>query len=303
MLVVVAIHDDEFPAGTDIARRLIAAQRPDLRDLPIDPVGAGTDNTMYRVGTKLLMRMPRTRGTEASLRKELTWLPRIGPGLHWRVPEPAFTGEPSSEFPLTWALYRWIEGEPAGQDSVADWTTYGRDLASFVKELHALDLRGAKRGGDLEWYRGGLLQPHDDWVAECLNDIRGLPTGLDVDVLHGIWKAALELSPPSTGHVWLHGDLKPTNVLVKSGRIAAVIDFGGLSIGYPDAEHAPLWDQPATARAAYRAHLGLDDAIWFRARAWSLMIGASGVPYYWETYPDFAAECVQRLQNIETDET
>ncbi len=301
MLVVVVIHDDEFPAGVDVARDLIARQRPDLLDLHIDPVGAGTDNTMYRVGTGLLMRIPRTRGTESALRKELRWLPRLAPRLGRRVPEPVFAGEPSSGFPFAWALYRWIDGEPAGPDSVEDWTTYGRDLAAFVRELHSCDLLGARRAGELEWYRGGLLQEHDGWLADCLTAIRGLPTGLDVDALQEIWTAASRLPPPRGRHVWLHGDLKPTNVLVRSGRITAVIDFGGLSIGHPDAEHAPIWDLPAAARGAYRVALGLDDAIWMRARAWSLLVAASGIPYYWETYPEFVTECQQRLRAIAAD--
>ncbi|MEO5653316.1 MAG: aminoglycoside phosphotransferase family protein [Marmoricola sp.] len=297
------IHDEEFLSGADVARRLIASQRPDLAGLPLQPVGAGTDNTMYRVGSDLLVRLPRTPGTEAALRKELRWLPRLGPLLSWRVPEPVFVGEPSEEFPATWALYRWIEGEPASLENVADWPAYGGDLASFVTELHALDLGGAARSGDLAGYRGGLLHRHAAAVAKCLEDLRGLTTAVDVDALERIWEAALTLPPPSTGHVWLHGDLKPTNVLVQAGRGVAIIDFGGLSIGCPDAEHAPMWDLPAPARSAYREALELDEQTWLRARAWALMIGASGVSYYWESYPEFAEDCLRRLQNIENDDS
>ncbi|NED91792.1 phosphotransferase, partial [Streptomyces sp. SID11233] len=100
---------------------------------------------------------------------------------------------------------------------------------------------------------------------------------------------------------WLHGDLRPANLLVKDGRLHAVIDFGTLSIGLPDAEHSPVFDLPPQARTAYRASLALDDTTWSRARGWALAVAAMGIPYYWETLPDFAAECVTRLRNVLAD--
>ncbi|MFZ2504482.1 MAG: phosphotransferase, partial [Nocardioides sp.] len=143
-----------------------------------------------------------------------------------------------------------------------------------------------------------LLQPHDEWVHESLAEIRALDVAIDVDRLAEIWARGLELPQPVGEHVWLHTDLKPSNLLARDGRLAAVIDFGGLSIGYPDAEHAPTWDLPAAARAAYREALSLDDDVWRRARAWAVLVGVSGVPYYWTSYPEFAQECVRRLQAV-----
>lgn len=101
--------------------------------------------------------------------------------------------------------------------------------------------------------------------------------------------------------MWLHGDLKPSNLLVQRGRLRAVIDFGGLSVGHPDAEHAPLWDLPPGARQAYWGAMSLDDATWLRARAWAIAVGVSGVSYYWGTYPPFVGECLSRLRAILAD--
>ncbi|MFD4977740.1 hypothetical protein [Streptomyces sp. NPDC058424] len=44
-------------------------------------------------------------------------------------------------------------------------------------------------------------------------------------------------------------------------------DFGGLSVGFPDAEHSTVWDLPPQARQAYWDTLNLDDLTWTRARA------------------------------------
>jgi aminoglycoside phosphotransferase (APT) family kinase protein len=119
--------------------------------------------------------------------------------------------------------------------------------------------------------------------------------------LQEVWRHALELPAASGPHVWLHGDLKPTNVLVQDGKLHAVIDFGALSVGLPDAEHAVVWDLPEAAREAYRASLAIDDLTWARARAWALAPAVNGIAEYWTTFPTLATEGFNRLQAIIDD--
>ena len=77
-----------------------------------------------------------------------------------------------------------------------------------------------------------------------------------------------------------------------------MIDFGALSIGAPDAEHAAVWDLPPDARRAYQDALDLDEETWLRARGWAIAVAMSGIPYYWGTFPSFVAECRARLEAI-----
>lgn len=295
------LHADEIPVDEVVVRRLLHAQRPDLAESPVVRIGGGTDNTMFRIGPDLLARFPRTPGKVAALHKELTWLPRLGGRLTHPVPVPVHAGRPGAGHPLPWALYRWIDGEEVAATTVTDWEGYGRDLAAFVASLHGTELSGATRSGDLHWYRGGALQDQDAWVTSCFAEARSHGPGVDLVRLQTLWRRALELPAPSGPHVWLHGDLRPTNVLVRDGRLRAVIDFGALSVGAPDAEHAVTWDLPVAAREAYRASLDVDDLTWARARAWAVAVGVSGVAYYWGTFPAFVAECLQRLQALADD--
>ncbi|MFJ6016141.1 aminoglycoside phosphotransferase family protein [Streptomyces sp. NPDC092952] len=296
------LHGDEIPVDETLVRALLKTERPEWADLPLSPAGAGTDNTMYRLGDDLLVRLPRTAEKGRSLRKEQEWLPRLAPFLACPIPEPLHAGTPTDAFPLVWSVYRWIDGAEAGLDTVQDWAAFGVDLAAVVRELHSIDLMGATRADDLSWYRGGSLGPCSEWIARCLDDCRTtVGSELDVDSLEQMWRAALTLPEPSRPHVWLHGDLKPTNLLVREGKLHAVIDFGGLSVGLPDAEHSTLWDLPPQARQAYRDTLGLDDATWARARAWAIAVGVSGISYYWHTFPAFVAECRARLRAIIID--
>ncbi|MGW3570425.1 aminoglycoside phosphotransferase family protein [Streptomyces sp. NPDC000941] len=296
------LHQNEVPVDEAVARSLLEAQRPEWADLPLSPAGAGTDNVMYRLGDDLLVRLPRTAENGRSVRKEQKWLPRLAPLLACPIPEPVHAGTPVDAFPLDWSVYRWIDGDEVGPDTVRDWAAFGSDLAAFVRELHSVDLMGATRADGLSWYRGGSLQPCDQWVSKCLEDCHTTAgPELDVETLEQLWRTALAPPDPSGLNVWLHGDLKPTNLLVREGKLHAVIDFGGLSVGFPDAEHATVWDLPPQAREVYWKTLDLNDLTWTRARAWAIAVGVSGISYYWRTYPAFVAECQARLQAILTD--
>ena len=296
------LHENEVPVDEALVRSLLEAQCAQWIDLPLSAAGSGTDNIMFRLGDDLLVRLPRTADNARSVRKEQEWLPRLAPLFPSRIPEPIHVGTPTTAFPLAWSVYRWIDGDEAKPDTVWDWTTFGADLATIVRQLHDIDLMGATRTGDLTWYRGGTLQACDKWVSTCLGDCRAtLGSEFDVGTLEQLWRAALALPEPSGPHVWLHGDLKPTNLLVREGRLYAVIDFGCLSVGFPDAEHSTVWDLPPRARRAYWNNVGLDDLTWSRARAWAIAVAASGISYYWHTYPAFVAECQVRLRAILTD--
>jgi len=296
----VTLHEDEIPVDEAVVRSLLRTQRPDWASLPLSPAGAGTDNTMYRLGEDLLVRLPRTAGKAQSLNKERTWLPRLRPLLTCRIPEPIYAGTPVPEFPLPWSIYRWIDGTDADERAVRDWAAFGTELASFVHELHSVDLMGATRADELSWYRGGSLKDCDEWISTCFEDCR-TETGLDVETLERLWRAAVALPEPSSPYVWLHGDLKPSNLLVAKGRLHAVIDFGCLSVGFPAAEHATVWDLPHSARQAYWNAVNLDDVTWTRARAWAIAVGISGISYYRNTWPAFVTECRTRLETILMD--
>ena len=296
------LHQHEVVADETLVRSLLVDQRPEWAGLSLSPAGAGTDNTMYRLGEDLIVRLPRTARSAPSLRKEQEWLPRLAPLLPCRIPEPVHAGVPTEQFPLPWSIYRWIDGQDVGRGTVGDWAAFGADLAAVVRALHGIPLGGATRSGDLSWYRGGSLLECDTWVSRSFEECHGIAgPELDVATLHRLWRDALALPEPSAPHGWLHGDLRPANLLARDGRLHAVIDFGGLSVGAPDAEHATVWDLPAQARQAYRDALDLDAATWERARAWAIAVGVSGVSYYWHSYPAFVAECLARLREILSD--
>ena len=65
-------------------------------------------------------------------------------------------------------------------------------------------------------------------------------TSLDVPRLRRIWASLREL-PRTSADVMAHGDLTPGNVLVTAGRLAGVIDVGGLGPADPALDLVAAW--------------------------------------------------------------
>src|SRR5690606_40195410 len=66
-------------------------------------------------------------------------------------------------------------------------------------------------------------------------------------------------------------DIAAGNLLVRDGRLAAVIDFGSSAVGDPACDLVIAWVYfTGPARAAFRAALPADGPTWLRARAWAL---------------------------------
>jgi aminoglycoside phosphotransferase (APT) family kinase protein len=71
--------------------------------------------------------------------------------------------------------------------------------------------------------------------------------------------------------VWLHGDVAVGNLLVRDGRLAAVLDFGSSGVGDPACDAVIAWTfLSGASRARFRAALDIDAATWSRGRGWAL---------------------------------
>nr|WP_223158544.1 aminoglycoside phosphotransferase family protein [Yimella sp. cx-51] len=269
---------------------MISAQAPHWSGLSIEMAGDGTDNRMFRVGDELLVRLPIRPGTAEAVDKEQRWLPWLAPQLPLTIPEPVFRGRPDEHYPFEWSVLRWIEGAEPADATVTDWREFGIQLGAFVGALHSIEIPdGVAPTGSLQWYRGRPLREFTANGFEVIEEIRQLvkteSIDLDLDAVTGTWRELTEIADPPQPDVWLHGDLRTANLLARDGRLAAVIDFGALSIGNPTAEHAAVWQLPVAARQAYRERSGVDEDTWQRARGWAILVSLLALPYYWHSWP------------------
>jgi aminoglycoside phosphotransferase (APT) family kinase protein len=175
------------------------------------------------------------------------------------------------------------------------------DLARFVSQMRAIPVPAAALDDPaLSWYRGGPLAALDADFREAVDACRAI-AGLDLDLRRAalVWEAALAAEqgrePTST---WYHGDLLAENMLMRDGRLAAVLDLGGLAIGDPTVDLVVAWEVlDREGRQAFRDILGSDDAAWARSKGWALLIAMITFTYYWRTMP---ARCSARHRMAST---
>jgi aminoglycoside phosphotransferase (APT) family kinase protein len=292
------MHADEVETDVRLVGRLVAAQFPDWTTLEILSVpDGGTDNTLYRLGDDMVVRLPRHAPTTARLKKEAHWLTRLAPSLPLAIPLPLASGAPGEGYPFEWAIYRWLEGEAATPDRIADPVLAARDLAAFLRALQALDASGGPAPGAHNAGRGVPLVQRD---AETRAAIVALGDRVDARAVTKAWDAALEAPDWERRPVWVHGDLDPRNLLAARGRLSAVIDFGCLGVGDPACDVAAAWKLfGGEAREVFRDELSVDDGTWERARGWVLSQALHALPYYTlKTNPVLVREAQRWLAEV-----
>ncbi|HEY2706693.1 MAG TPA: aminoglycoside phosphotransferase family protein [Caulobacteraceae bacterium] len=250
-----------------LVSRLIASQFPHWADLPVTPVPSqGWDNRTFRLGETMSVRLPSARRYVASVEKEQRWLPRLAPHLPLPIPAPLAVGAPGEDYPFPWSVGGWLEGEAALTAPIADKGRFAADLADFLAALHRIDPDGPATGAHSFW-RGGPLSTYD---GETRRAIAVLGGQIDAASTTKVWDAALAAALQGQP-VWVHGDIAPSNLLARDGRLSAVIDFGQTCVGDPACDLAIAWTFfNAEARAAFRAGLPLDAGTWARGRGWAL---------------------------------
>jgi aminoglycoside phosphotransferase (APT) family kinase protein len=147
-------------------------------------------------------------------------------------PEPIGQGRPTGFYPLPWAVYDWIDGQPY-TDEIVDEVRAAEDLGRFVVQLRAVDQPpGVPRAG---------RRPLKELDAVTRTAIESAGEAIDRVAVAVGWDRALRAPVWEGSPVWIHTDLLRPNILIRDGRISAVIDFGGCGVGDPAADVIAAW--------------------------------------------------------------
>ncbi|MGC5286538.1 aminoglycoside phosphotransferase family protein [Micromonospora sp. DT231] len=289
------MHADQVDVSADVVAALVAEQFPRWRGLPVRPLrSAGTVNTLFRLGPEIVLRFPLRPCADPllhdTLRLEQEHAVLLAAHLPVAVPEPLALGAPGDGYPGSWTAYRFIPGETAQPDRIGDPDVFARDLAAVVVALRGIDTGGRSWPG---FGRGGPLVERDADVRAALA-VSGDLT--DTAALAEVWDRCRDARRDDPADVWIHADLMPGNLLVRDGRLAAVIDLESVKIGDPAVDLMPAWNLlDAGSRETYRRALGVDDATWERGRGWALEQAINALPYYVDTNPVMAGIARQTL--------
>jgi aminoglycoside phosphotransferase (APT) family kinase protein len=252
----------------DLVSGLLAEQFPQWAGLPVRPVDLdGWDNATFRLGETMSVRLPSAEDYVGAVEKEHRWLPVLAAHLPLPIPVPLGLGRPSCGFPRPWSVYQWIAGDPATEETVKDMPALAADLADFLAALYRIDPVGGPGPGLHNFYRGGPLTVYDGETREALRALHG---HIDTTLAAEVWQTALDC-PFDGPAVWFHGDAQPGNLLLRDGRLGAVIDFGTSGVGDPSCDTTIAWTfLSGESSRVFKDRLPVDAATWVRGRGWAI---------------------------------
>lgn len=257
----------------ELARRLLQ-QFPALEVRSLRPFAAGWDNAVWVVNDRWAFRFPQRAIAIPGVQRELAVLPALAPLLPLAVPVPVFVGRPEGAYPWPFFGSELLPGREACDVPLDDPTRVDLmlELARFLRALHGIQL-----DAELPLDPNRRATPHRPQLAR--DQLRELDRA-------GLWRvpagterllAAAELLPPPPAPVLVHGDLHVRHVLVDSGRVAAVIDWGDVCRADRSVDLSLVWSfLPPDARASFLAAYGpVEDHQLLRARVLALSLSAA----------------------------
>lgn len=257
----------EIEIDDALVRQLLKDQHPDLAELPLSHVNGGWDNEIFRLGDKLAVRIPRREMGGQFALIEQAWLPELAKRLPIAVPAPIRLGSPSAFYPWAWSVVPWIDGEPAYQAPPA--RDAAEELGKILRALHQPAPKEAPRNP----HRGGSIQERADQIESRVAKLEAETSYIEPDLIQ-IWRAGSD-APAAAELTWLHGDLHPKNILVKSGSISAIIDWSDLTAGDPALDLAAAWmlfEDPAAQLKCLEVY-DADPNAQARSKAWAIYFG------------------------------
>jgi len=260
-----AMPASEFDVDVSLVARLLASQYPELSALEIRKVGSGWDNSIFRLGSTLALRLPRRNVAGIAIRNEQIWLPLLEKRLPLKIPTPIRVGQPYGKYPWYWSVVPWLNGETA--DVAFLDQNQGQVLGSFFEALH----RAAPANAPKNPFRGGSLFERENLFLKRITTLIQKNEPVIEDIM-SIWHNGLSV-PIDVPSTWIHGDPHPLNVLATNGTITSIIDWGDMGQGDRAADLAAIWmlfPDRAMRQSSIAECASVTEATWRRAKAWAV---------------------------------
>lgn len=284
-----------------LVTELLREQAPELAALPVRvSATSGSSNWVFRLGEAMVVRLPRSESYVPDLVNEVRWLPHVAPHVVSPVPEVIAAGEAGSTYPRPWAVLSWIPGELPGRLDAAQQLRFAETLGGFLRSLHAIEVSDAARDAGRSSYRCGepVTDTIDAWADTSATALADL---FDPAAVREAWRRLRLVPAASQPACWVHTDLSAENTLVHhDGRLAGVIDFGGLGVGDRSVDLLYAWSLlDAPARDLLRRTSGADEVTWHRARAWAFVgPGLLTIVNYRRSMPERTARLVAMVEAV-----
>lgn len=288
---------------------LVEEQFPERSKVPISELrSTGTENAVYRLGKRELIRLPTTASAAEQVNKEQQWLPEFAKAdLPLDIPELVFAGVPNQDYPYNWSIYKWLKGKPATTERITNIRHAAELLGQFVTTLQTVDTQSAPLPGTHNFFRGVELAARDDMMQDALRQLHA--DGFDTEAVSKEWDEAVAAPAWDGPPVWIHGDLADSNMLAKRRRrngghreLSAVIDFGGAAVGDPACDLLIAWDVVAEARNTFLEEVQPDTPTIKRGRGWAVSTAAISLVRFPDK-PAIKACALRKIHEVVSDRT
>ena len=289
------MHSNELIITDEVVRSLILEQVPSLfNEEIIKYANVGTVNSIYLIGDRYYIRMPRLAEWSKDIEKEWDILNRIEGKLSIKTPKPVYFGKPSKKYPLNWAIHEWIDGQDYSDENIEAEENEASKLSSFVNQLHSIKI-------DETVQRAGR-RPLLDLYEETTKALYESKEYIDKNRVGKAWEMLVSSPKWDMNPVFIHGDLLRTNILTKNKTIYAIIDFGSSGVGDPAHDLIPAWTVfNKKGREVFLNEIGQADGTVQRAKGYALHQALLIIPYYYNSYYYFSKLAIRTVNEILND--
>ena len=207
---------------------------------------------------------------------------------------------PAEPSPGPWAVVSWVSGDlPLALDG-SQQALFAEFPGIFLQSLHAVDTADVPVGPEHWGYRCGepVTEMIDRWADRAAAELADLFNPASV---REAWQRLRDVPVATEAACWVHTDLSEENLLVHhDGRLAGVIDFGGVGVGDRSVDLLYAWSIfDAPAREILRTASRADGATWTRGRAWAFVgPGLLTIANYRHTMPSRIERLTSMVESI-----
>ena len=173
------------------------------------------------------MRLPRIEwAADEANHRDRDVLERLAPHLPVDVPRAVALGRPGAGYPWSWSVSRLDRRRAAGGPAAAGRRRRVRPRTAGDRHRRRSRAVGRSRRSRS---RGATA------TSVTRSSALEAPGALE------LWEEAMRAPEWEQPSVWIHCDLDARNVLVRDGRLAAVLDWGGVGAGDPAVDVMVAW--------------------------------------------------------------
>lgn len=248
-----------------LAQDLIKSQFPQFAKLPIVAmISAAEDHKLFRLGENMIIRMPKFDWAADSIKNEIFFSTELAKQIKTSISYPMHIGLPSKIYPWHWVITPWYDGAAAQFEKNNEYANIAIELSNFLNQMHEANIINSR-----ESKRNISLNELQDQFYESINQLEQEANRF---IIKDIWQEITNEKSPSNIKFLIHGDLLPSNILIKDNRLTAIIDFSDIGLGDPICDLIIAWSIfNKESRLAFKNNLKyIDESTWRRGKAWSL---------------------------------